>query len=185
MPSCVCTQTRVAARAPRCGGRRLRRGRRLRTRAARPRLMLAWHFESCSIFAALFSINRSIGCADDPDQHISADDPAARHTTQRAAVVECKAAPGTQDSGKRPLLFFALAGRVPLFSCRQANVPTNMRRKESEKRHRVRSEDDRKRALRLLLCQSRCCNRLKRDAEAVCTHWVAQRMTTAASSSCS
>ena len=118
------------------------------------------------------------------DQHISADDPAARHTTQRAAVVECKA-PGTQDSGKRPLLFFALAGRVPLFSCRQANVPTNMRRKESEKRHRVRSEDDRKRALRLLLCQSRCCNRLKRDAEAVCTHWVAQRMTTAASSSCS
>ena len=61
-------------------------------------------------------------------------------------VVECKA-PGTQNSGKRPLLFFALAGRVPLFSCCQANVPTNMRRRESQKRQ---VEDDGRRALRLL-----------------------------------
>jgi hypothetical protein len=61
-------------------------------------------------------------------------------------VVECKA-PGTQNSGKRPLLFFALAGRVSLFSCRQANVPTNMRRRESQKRQ---GEDDGRRALRLL-----------------------------------
>jgi hypothetical protein len=95
-------------------------------------------------------------------------------------VVECKA-PGTQNSGKSPLLFFALVGRAP---SSRAVRPTCLRICD-EKRVRNDRVTMTVGALYASYSQSRCCDRLKRDAEAVCTHRVAQRMTTAASSSCS
>ena len=83
-----------AARAPRCSGRRLRARA---ARAASAHVCGAAESAACMPFRAAASLSL---CSQSlywrrADQHISADDPAAHHITQRAATLAAPACFGT------------------------------------------------------------------------------------------